>query len=177
MEAYHPHFCFLFNRTVSNFFCMNFVHDGRFESSCKSILKTFDEFPEVRKKLYHNLDLLLNRLEFRDEDLSRMALSERNKLNERLNQFDWERSKGYEMIKKKGWDQLNHKELRSIAVILAKKCNITLDREAKRRKPILVKWFDDNWCDISKIIGRFALLDQNESPISGHRELVDFCKS
>jgi hypothetical protein len=36
-------------------------------------------------------------------------------------------------------------ELLSIAAVLAAHANIRLDRDAKRRKTVLVKWFDENW--------------------------------
>ena len=89
---------------------------------------------------------------------------ERNKLTDRLSNFDYSRSPAWKIIKKKGWDNLNQRELLSIASILAEKCNITLDREAKRRKAILIKWFDENLSLLLPAI-EFIRLEYDDQPI------------
>lgn len=42
--------------------------------------------------------------------------------------------------------------LLSTAQIISKKISVELDREAKRRKSVLLKWFDDNWEQILPIL-------------------------
>ena len=107
-----------------------------------------------------------------------MKGKERMIVEKTLNNFDYRYSSAWRALTSQFSTGIRHPELLSIAEILVNNYKIPqFGRTGKRSFACLVKWFDDNWCDISKIIGRFALLDQNESPISGHRELVDFCKS
>lgn len=117
--------------------------DGRLEKSINHIL-TLTKNSNNTQEINSHLKRLLQNLELKQENLITQTEFERNKLTDRLSNFDYARSAAWKIIKQKGWDNLNQKELLSIASILAEKCNLTLDREAKRRKPILVKWFDEN---------------------------------
>jgi hypothetical protein len=42
---------------------------------------------------------------------------------------------------------------------------ISIDREAKRRKEILVKWFDDHWVIVSVVLNQIRLKDSNGLPV------------
>ncbi len=44
--------------------------------------------------------------------------------------------------------KIKQNELLSIAQCVSEKTSVELDREAKRRKSVLLKWFDDNWDQI-----------------------------
>lgn len=72
------------------------------------------------------------------------AAAERNRIDERIKDFDYERSTAWFELQRRGWDRLNQAELLRIAQILGTKTGISIDREAKRRKGVLVKWFDEN---------------------------------
>ncbi|KAK8889745.1 hypothetical protein M9Y10_034499 [Tritrichomonas musculus] len=117
---------------------------SRLENALAQIKKVTENSGNSNQEIISHLSRLLQRLEMKNEELIKQTESERNKLTDRMSNFDFANSPAWMMIKKKGWDNLNHKELLSIASVIANKCNITLDREAKRRKPILVKWFDEN---------------------------------
>lgn len=83
---------------------------------------------------------------------------ERHRIDERIRNFDYERSDAWTELKRRGWDQLSQAELLSIAQILGKKLGIELDREAKRRKSILVKWFDENLTVLRSRMGNIDLV-------------------
>lgn len=70
--------------------------------------------------------------------------NERQKIDERIRNFDYEKSNAWMELARRGWDQLSQAELLSIAQIFGKKFTIPIDREAKRRKSVLVKWFEEN---------------------------------
>jgi hypothetical protein len=54
---------------------------------------------------------------------------------------------------------LNQAELLSIAEVLAFRLNLKVDRGAKRRKEVLIKWYDENWDRIAPIWQQLALED------------------
>ena len=116
------------------------------------------------QEIIANLRPLLQTLEMKKDEYYNPTEFERNKLTDRLSNFDYSRSPAWKIIKKKGWDNLNQRELLSIASILAEKCNITLDREAKRRKAILIKWFDENLSLLLPAI-EFIRLEYDDQPI------------
>jgi hypothetical protein len=60
---------------------------------------------------------------------------------------------------------LTHCELLCLAEVVAFNLNLTLDREAKRRKSCLVKWFDGHLSQISPFLGRVRLMDVDGIPI------------
>jgi hypothetical protein len=50
-----------------------------------------------------------------------------------------------------------HDELVSIGLLVADRLNITLDRDARRRKIVLLKWFDENWPLIEPLLPEIIL--------------------
>jgi hypothetical protein len=60
---------------------------------------------------------------------------------------------------------LTHSELLCVAEVVAYNLNLTVDREAKRRKSCLVRWFDANLAQINPFLSRLRLLDVNGIPI------------
>lgn len=135
----------------------NKMADDRLEKAMTNILKLTKSSCGNIQEINSHLKRLIQNLEMKQEDLITQTEFERNKLTDRLSNFDFVRSRAWKVIKQKGWDTLNQKELLSIASILASKCNISLDREAKRRKPILVKWFDENFDIIAPIFNCIQL--------------------
>jgi hypothetical protein len=53
--------------------------------------------------------------------------------------------------------RLRQDELVSIASILAAQLNLKLDRDARRRKNVMVKWFEENWMRIEPLLGQIVL--------------------
>ncbi|KAK8840196.1 hypothetical protein M9Y10_031140 [Tritrichomonas musculus] len=43
---------------------------------------------------------------------------------------------------------ITHLECQKLAEVISLKTNIKLDRESRRRFPMLIKWFDDHWDNI-----------------------------
>jgi hypothetical protein len=50
--------------------------------------------------------------------------------------------------------------LLSIAAVLAGHANIKLDRDARRRKTVLVKWFEENWSALQPYLDYVVLEDR-----------------
>ena len=93
----------------------------------------------INKRLIKLIDQLNNR-----EDNDYSAIREQDRLKDRLQEFDYKKSDAWQELEKRQWADRSQKELVSIAQVIAKHCNINLDRESKRRKEVLIKWFDDN---------------------------------
>jgi hypothetical protein len=55
--------------------------------------------------------------------------------------------------------RLSQDELVSIADLVARKANLRLDRDARRRKPVMLKWFDENWQIIQPLLSDIVLED------------------
>ena len=64
-----------------------------------------------------------------------------------------------------------HKELRAAALILGQKINTKVDRDAKRNKGVLIKWYDDHWSEITTKINYFYFVDEDGHRIT--RELIN----
>ena len=62
---------------------------------------------------------------------------------------------------------IKHGELVGIAQAIADKAQIKLDRDAKRRKNVLIKWFAENWDIISPFLDYIVLEDNNEEEDGG----------
>jgi hypothetical protein len=66
------------------------------------------------------------------------------------------------------------KELRSVAAIIVMFGQVTPPgRNAKRHFPEMVKWFVNNWTQISPWLSFITLRDQNLPIIDGHREGIE----
>ena len=133
--------------------------NNRLEESLAKIIALRQLHPEVVSDVKQNLIRLIYRLQNIEFDLDKQTTIERLKLLKRIQNrnSDVKSSAAFKKIQKLGWDKLNQKELRSIAQVLSKKSGISLDREAKRRREILLTWFDENYDQISEHMDRIVL--------------------
>jgi hypothetical protein len=53
--------------------------------------------------------------------------------------------------------KLSHDELVSIGGLVANALQIRLDRDARRRKSVMIKWFEEHWIEIQPILWHIAL--------------------
>jgi hypothetical protein len=67
------------------------------------------------------------------------------RIERRLMGFNWQQSNAWFNLTYLYGPDLSHNELVSIGDLLAAKLHIKLDRDARRRKPVMVKWFDEHW--------------------------------
>lgn len=103
---------------------------------------------------------------------------ERMIVEKEMKGFDYKKSAAWSAIQSQFSSGIRHPELLSIAYLLERMVKLpTVSRTCKRSFVCLIKWFSDNWSEISKYIGRITLLDDHESAISGQRELREFCSA
>ena len=97
----------------------------------------------INENINKRLKKLLNQLNNK-EDNDYSAIREQDRLKDRLQEFNYKDSRAWKELERMNWHERSQKELVSIAQVIAKHCNIDLDRESKRRKEVLIKWFDDH---------------------------------
>jgi hypothetical protein len=73
---------------------------------------------------------------------------EKERISERLGDFNAKDSPVWQEITRRFGKNLKQPDLLSMESVLAGNANIKLDRDAKRRKAVLLKWFDENWAVI-----------------------------
>ncbi|OHS98901.1 hypothetical protein TRFO_34769 [Tritrichomonas foetus] len=78
----------------------------------------------------------------------------------RLRGFKAKDSRVWSEITRRFGSELKHGELLSIAEVVAANAGVQLDRDAKRRKSVLIKWFEENWIRISPFLNYVILEDK-----------------
>ena len=90
--------------------------------------------------------------------------SEREKahIKKRLKGFHWKESAAWHDITRFFGPGLSQEELLAIAEILASAAGLKTDREARRRKEVLIKWFDENYNVLRPMFDRLELYNGDE---------------
>ena len=90
----------------------------------------------------------------------------RTALEERLRDFVYKESAAWREISMRYGDELTQSELLCIAKVIGTNLGIIVDREAKRRKNVLIKWFDENLEVILPFFERIRLIGSDGCPIA-----------
>jgi hypothetical protein len=84
---------------------------------------------------------------------------EKERIAERLGGFNSKDNVVWKEITHRFGSNLKQPELLSIAHVLASHAGLKLDRDAKRRKSVLVKWFDEHWSQLCPYLDYVVLED------------------
>lgn len=84
---------------------------------------------------------------------------EKERIAERLGTFNPKDNVVWHEITQRFGANIKQPELLSIANVLAQNAGIKLDRDAKRRKSVLIKWFEENWNAIQPFLAYVVLED------------------
>jgi hypothetical protein len=84
---------------------------------------------------------------------------ERARIANRLHGRTPKQSRAWQEITRRFGPNVKHPELLGIAMVISENANVRLDRDAKRRKAVLIKWFDENWADVSPYLDYIVLED------------------
>jgi hypothetical protein len=85
---------------------------------------------------------------------------EARRVTARLNGFESDSSEAWHRIKSTFGPDVTHGELKSLAQLICLETGLKLDRDAGRDNRVLIKWFQENWHQMSHIICRIYLCDQ-----------------
>jgi hypothetical protein len=84
---------------------------------------------------------------------------EKARIAQRLGTFNAKDNAVWKEICARFGNNIKQPELRSIANVLASHANLKLDRDATRRKSVLIKWFDEHWAQIEPYLDYVVLED------------------
>ena len=115
---------------------------------------------ETIKKMRIRLQQFNNELNSVHERNEYSAIREQNRIKDLLNDFDMKSSRIYQEFLKRGWETLSQQVLKSIAQVFEDRIKIPLSRESKRRKSVLIKWFDDNYDKIYPHLDSIQIVDE-----------------
>jgi hypothetical protein len=82
---------------------------------------------------------------------------EKSRIAQRMIGFNARDNEVWKEITSRFGANLKHPELLSIANVLATNAMIKLDRDAKRRKAVLIKWFHEHWAEVSPFLDYVTL--------------------
>lgn len=88
---------------------------------------------------------------------------EKDRIISRMQGFDPKDNEVWRRITQRFGANVKQPELLSIATVLSQTANVKLDRDAKRRKTVLIKWFQENWAAISPYLD-YVVLEDNRPP-------------
>ena len=83
--------------------------------------------------------------------------SEIERINSQLAGFDWKKSRAWSNLTIILGGEATLTTLRYIAQDLSLRTNVKIGRDEKRRKCVLVKWFDDNWEKLVPSLGLYRV--------------------
>lgn len=83
--------------------------------------------------------------------------SELQRISNRLMGFDYENSIPWMVFTLKLGPHPTHADLLDVARSVSRELGFRLDRDAKRRKIVLIKWFDEHWATIAPYIDYYLV--------------------
>jgi hypothetical protein len=117
----------------------------RFRQACDQLCQVLQSKPNDQGQIHSHLTQLVGSLTWQSTQTSDALEQERAIIDARIRNFDINSSPPYAVFQAKGWNTMKFPEMVSVCEVLAKEGRVTMDREAKRRKPVLFKWMSDNW--------------------------------
>jgi hypothetical protein len=131
--------------------------DIRFELAHQRLEEIATESPDIRRSMRNQLQNLLNNLHSRTSAAPATLFQEREIIRDRTTNFDMENSRPWRYLTNRGWNGISLDELIGLAKLMAHHTRVPIDREAKRRKPVLVKWMEDNWDALLPVADRLSI--------------------
>jgi hypothetical protein len=91
-----------------------------------------------------------------------LGTHEKQRIACRLEGFNAKDTAVWNALAQKFGSNIKQPELLSIATVLSKNANVRLDRDAKRRKSVLLKWFEENWNAVSPYLD-YVVLEETQA--------------
>lgn len=88
---------------------------------------------------------------------------EKQRIHERLRGFNVKSNFVVEELTRRFGSDVKQGELVDVALAISEKADIRLDRDAKRRKAVLFKWFEENWQTIQPYLDYIIIEDPPEN--------------
>jgi hypothetical protein len=135
-----------------------------------SLLPSFDRLRDSLIGMVRSNPLISTKV---DDDLHRLVMSSCSpsplpsptSVPMQLKGFRYKSSRAWRELSLRFGTDLTASELLSVAEVVAFNLSLTVDRKAKRKKSLLVKWFDDNLKDVIPFLNHVRLIDNQGKPI------------
>ena len=128
--------------------------------------KLFARVDELVELLYQPQKSIDNKKSDDNDNSNTNKTKEKKKISYRLNGFHQHQSPVWKAICQKFGEKIKQQQLYEIAVIIASHQNLILDRDAKRRKGVLIKWFDENSKSVLECLPYIDFMDQDHNLIN-----------
>ena len=109
---------------------------------------------EVRHPQFPQINLtpvILNSIIHRNQS------PEKERIKQKLAGFDPQTSLAVLYIHQQFGNDISHAKLTELARFASEQAHVMLDRDSKRRKSMLLKWFHDNWLKLSQYVQSFKI--------------------
>lgn len=151
----------------------------KLRKSADDLLQAVKNNPEKSETVITYLDELYNQIQAQLKDssqsdnknfLSQMQIltggditGEKIRIALRLSGFDPKNSFVANEISRRFGPNIKQAELYNIAQCIADYAKLNIDRDAKRRKSVLLKWFEEHWQNVSPYLDYVVLEDAETS--------------
>lgn len=103
------------------------------------------------------IQLQLEQFQIRDGVHPHSDNTDKIRIQHLLRGFDQKSSPAWQEITTLYGPDVKHTTLCLLAKILSSQIGVSLDRDSKRRKSVLVKWYHDNWALIQPLIRNYQI--------------------
>jgi hypothetical protein len=132
--------------------------EPRFHHAKGLIAEISQANPDASGKIVHRLQEFLQVIGEGRSEASTAIQQEREAITNRMIGFDYVASEAYHEFDRRNWCKLKFPECVSLVSVLAANVGLTVDRESKRRKPVLFHWLQNHWDSIRPLLDQIELV-------------------
>jgi hypothetical protein len=136
--------------------------EARFGQAKGLITEISQSNPDASGKITHRLREFLQVIGEGRSGASAAIQQEREAIQTRLVGFDYLRCEAYLEFHRRDWLALKFPESVALVTILARRAGLSIDRESKRRKPLLFHWLHNHWDAIKPLLDQVELVYESE---------------
>ena len=152
----------MIDREISNYF--EKIEDS-FITNPNNTEFIFEQLEFIEKYLSSNIPIIqaknVNIKQFpiltSSRQLSAWTTPEKIRISKRVENWDPENSEAWRQLQSIYGDRIQLRFLREIAEQLSDQLKIYLDRDAKRRKIVLIKWFEEHWEELNPLLRNWSI--------------------
>jgi hypothetical protein len=143
------------------------VIDPRLEQATLRLLDVIKVKPAAAKEATSSLNETVRYLSGEVFGVSEAVEQEHHSIQCRVKCFDKTTSRAYREFEQRGLAKRKVVELVAICEVLSLAANVTMDRESKRRVPLMYQWLDKNWAQLEPSLRQVVLVYANgkEQPL------------
>jgi hypothetical protein len=138
------------------------LEDRRFQASVTKLLQLVKATPGLEKEVTDALGELDRHLSGQTFGAPEALRQEREEIMNRVRDFDMTKSPAFRAFQQRQLTSRKFAEIISICEVLADQANVPMDRETKRRKPVLFKWLDTNWTRLEPCLQFLTLVCEGD---------------